>query len=267
MLNLPLLRSTIKFNYVIWLIFMFILVMYFSIIISMYDPSTKDSMDALLASLPPQLVDAMNFKTVDSTLLGFVAGYFYGFLILLFPLIYSVIMADRMIARYVDTGSMAFLLSTPTKRASVAFTQAVFLLGSLLLLLIAVALVGVGISQALFPGELEIGKFISLNVGAILLYFALSGVGFFASCLFNESKFSLAFGGGIPVAFFLIKMLSAVAEPLSGLKYLSLMTLFDPNEIIAGSSSVLPMYAAMAVIGLVLYAAGIYAFSKKDLPL
>jgi ABC-2 type transport system permease protein len=127
MLSLPLLRTTIKANYIIWLIFAAILAMYFSFIVSMYDPITIDTMNALVEALPPQLVDALNFKTADASLLGFIAGYFYGFLILLFPLIYSVIMADRMIARHVDSGAMGFLLSTPNTRTKIALTQAVFL--------------------------------------------------------------------------------------------------------------------------------------------
>jgi ABC-2 type transport system permease protein len=267
MLSFPLLRTTIKSNYIIWLIFAAILAMYFSIIVSMFDPVTLESMDALIESLPPQLLDALNFRLTDTSLLGFIAGYFYGFLIILFPLVYTVIMADRMIARHVDSGSMGFLLSTPNTRVGIALTQAVFLLGSLALLIAFVTLVGIGISQALFPGELELGGFLILNLGAALFYFALSGIGFLASCLFNESKHSLALGGGLPAFFFLVMMLAGVSEELSFLKYFTLMSLFDSNEIVAGAGSVLPGYAALAAIGLVLYAAGIYIFNKKDLPL
>lgn len=267
MLSFPLFRTTFKSNYVIWLIFAAILLMYFTIIIGLFDPTTMESIEAMVAALPPQLIDAMNFKTVDNTLLGFIAGYFYGFLILLFPMIYTVLMADRMIARYVDGGSMSFLLSTPNTRARIALTQAVFLIGSLVLLLALLTLVGAVYSQALFPGELDIPGFILLNAGAALLYFALSGIGFFASCLFNERKHSLALGGGLPVLFFLINMLASVSQQIAGLRYFSLITLFDTAEIISRGSGVLPAFAALAAIGLGLYAGGIYVFSRKDLPL
>jgi ABC-2 type transport system permease protein len=267
MLSLPLLRTTIKFNYVIWLIFAGILAMYLSIIASMFDPTTMENMDGLIASLPPQLVDAMNFKTTDASFLGFLAGYFYGFLILLFPSIYSILMADRMIARHVDSGAMAFLLSTPNTRQKIAFTQAVFLVGSMTLLIVFVALVGIAAGEALFPGELDIPGFVLLNVGAALLYFALTGIGFLASCLFNESKYSLALGGGIIGLFFMLKILSGVGEEVAFVKYLSLMSLFDPAEITAGGSGGAPAFLAMTAIGLACYAAGIYIFGKKDLPL
>ena len=265
MISLPLLRATAKNNYIIWSIFAFILALYVSIIISMFDPDTLRSMNAYLETLPPQLVTAMHFESTDPSLLGFLAAYFYGFLILLFPLAYSIIMADRMIAKYVDNGSMAFLLSTPNSRIKIALTQAVFLLSSLLLLIGFVALIGIVVSQALFPNELDIPRFITLNLGAVLLYSALSGIGFFTSCLFNESKYSLAWGGGILVAFLLIQMLASTDEQLSNLKYLSLITLFDPNEIIAGGGNVQSALLALGSIALVLYSSGVYIFSKKDL--
>jgi ABC-2 type transport system permease protein len=177
-----------------------------------------------------------------------------------------VIMADRMIAKHVDNGSMAFLLATPNSRAKIALTQALFLVGGMTLLIAFITLVGILVGEAMFPGELEIGGFILLNVGATLLYFALSGIGFLASCLFNQSKYSLALGGGLPVLFFLINLLAGAGEQLEGLKYLTLLTLFDPAEIVAGGSF-WPAFVALTLLGVVLYAASLYIFSQKDLPL
>jgi ABC-2 type transport system permease protein len=266
MFSFPLFRTTVKSNYVIWFIFAAILMMYFSIIATMYDPEAMDSMEAMLEALPPQLVEAMNFSIIAPSLLGFLAGYFYGFLILFFPLIYMVIMADRMIAKHVDNGSMAFLLSTPNSRAKIAFTQAVFLVGSLTLLIGFVTVIGILVSETMFAGELEVGRFILLNVGAALLYFALSGIGFLASCLFNQSRYSLALGGGVPVLFFLANLLAGADEQLSGLKYGTLLTLFDPTAIVTGGT-VWPAFGTLAAIGLVLYGGAMLVFSRKDLPL
>jgi ABC-2 type transport system permease protein len=224
-------------------------------------------MKDMLTALPSQLVDAMKFTIPDSSLAGFLAGYFYGFLILILPLIYTVIMADRMIAKLVDHGSMAFLLSTPTSRVKIALTQAVFFMSSIILLVVLLTIVGILACESMYPGMLDIPIFITINLGVILLYFSLSGIGFFASCLFNQSKYSLALGGGIPVLFFLLNLLSGVGEEVSGLKYLTLTTLFDPIAIILKSDSVVPTFIALFLIGWILYSLGIYIFSKKDLPM
>ena len=66
MISIPLLRATAKYNYIIWLIFAFILALYISIIISMFDPDTLRSMNAYLETLPPQLLAAMHFKSTSS---------------------------------------------------------------------------------------------------------------------------------------------------------------------------------------------------------
>jgi ABC-2 type transport system permease protein len=53
-------------------------------------------------------------------------------------------------------------------------------------------LVGIAVSQAMFPSALDIDRFALLNLGALLLCFALSGIGFLASCLFKETRLALA---------------------------------------------------------------------------
>jgi ABC-2 type transport system permease protein len=267
MISFPLLKSTIRSNLVVFIIFLAILTMYLGIIASMYDPEVIGAMDAYIELLPQEIVRGMNFNMVEPNLTGFLAGYFYGFLILLFPLIYTAIMANRAIASYVDSGSMGFLLSTPNPRWKIALTQAVFLLGSIKLLILFTAVVGVVISEAMSPGELDIWRFVLLNIGTILLYYAISGIGFFASCLFNETSRSLALGAGLPVLFLLMKLLSDVDERLSGIGRASLISLFDPAAILARDSSMLPSFLALFAIGTILYAAGIWVFVKKDLPL
>jgi beta-exotoxin I transport system permease protein len=267
MISLPLLKSTIRSQYLIFLIFAAILALYLAIIASMFDPESIEAFDAMLATLPKEIVSAMHFSIHETSLIGFLAGYFYGFLILLFLLIYTAITANHVIASYVDSGSMAFLLSTPNPRWKIALTQAVYLEGSVALLIVFTMLVGIAVSQAMFPGALDIGRFALLNLGTLLLYFALSAIGFFASCMFNETRRSLALGAGLPVLFLLMKLTSGVSEGLAPIGWASLMGLFDPAAIIAGADSVLPSFLALLLIGAALYGAGIMVFTKKDLPL
>lgn len=267
MISFPLLKQTIKSNYKILIIFLAVLTLYFSLIINMYDPNTQESMDALLQTMPADFITAMGFSIVDSSLVGLIAGYLYGFLILLFPMIYDIIIANRMIALHVDKGSMAYLLSSPTTRTKIAITQAKFLAGSITIIIAYVSILGIVISNILFPGELDISKYLLLNLGALLLHLMISGISFFASCFFNDTKNSLAFGAGIPIAFLLIQMIANTGESLENLKYATLYTLFNPTEIISGASSVFPSFIVLGILAAALYAGGIYIFSKKDLPL
>lgn len=262
----PLFKATLKQNYIVFLIIVGVLMIYLPTIASMYNPETQKSINEMIAMLPKQLIAAMGFAGDMSTLLTFLGSYFYGFLILLLPMIYTIIVSNRSISSHVDKGSMAYLLSTPNKRSTIAITQAIFLLVSTALLIIIVTLVGISLCELMFPGELDISGFIVLNCGALLLYFALTGIGFCASCIFNDTKNSLAFGAGFPIAFLLLQMVSDIGEKFEFLKYFSIYTLFDPAQI-ASKEGYLSSFVVLAVIAIVTYTAGICAFKKRDLPL
>lgn len=232
----------------------------------MYDPMTQESLNEVLKMLPQELIKAMGFSEIGSSLLSFVASYFYGFLILLLPMIYTVIVANRSISSHVDKGSMAYLLSTPNTRKKIAFTQALYLFVSITLLITILTMVGIALSEILFPGELDINGFVLLNLGALLLYYSLTGIGFLASCIFDDTKHSLAIGAGLPVAFLVIQMISDVGDATNFLKYFTLLTLFDPAKIIQGDNYIVS-FIILGALGFILYCAGIYGFHKRDLPL
>lgn len=266
MLSIPLLKATIKQNYIVLIIIIGVMMIYMPTIVSMYDPNMQESMNEMLKMMPKELISAMGFSTPVSDLLSFIATYFYGFLILLLPMIYTVIVSNRTIASHVDRGSMAYLLATPNTRVKVACTQAFYLLTSITFIIGFNTVVGLSMSQVLFPDELNVKGFLLLNLGALLLYYALTGIGFFASCFFNDTKNSLAIGAGLPVAFLLLQMVSDIGEATEFAKYFSLYTLFDPVAITSGEGFIVS-FLVLATIAVVMYTVGILAFKKRDLPL
>ncbi len=114
--------------------------------------------------------------------------------------------------------------------------------------------------------DFEIKDYLLLNLGLFLLMFATSGVSFLFSCIFNLSKNYMAFGAGIPLAFFLFDMMANVSSSLEAAKYLSLNTLFNTDNILNGDGYVI-QFAILFIIGIVLYGASIKVFNEKDLPL
>lgn len=267
MISFPLFKQTLKSNYKFFIIFLLILTMYFSIIITMYDPANAESMQLLLQSLPKEVVNAMNFNLIGSTFTGFLASYLYGFLIIIFPMIYIIILANRLVAKHIDHGSMAYLLATPNSRKKLVFTQMIYLVASIILLMSSLFLLAYIISEIAFPGMIDLNVFIMLNFGALLLHLAIGSIAFLSSCIFNDTKDSLAFGAGIPILFFLVQMLSNVGDKLSFLKNFTLFSLFNPQRILEGSTSVPISFAVLFIIAILLYSAGIVVFNKKDLPI
>ena len=189
--------------------------------------------------------------------IGFLSSYFYGFLIIMFPMIFDIILANRLIAKQVDRGSMSNILATPNTRNKISLTYMTSMLIGVTVLISFNTVVGIIAAEANFSGQLDISKFIVLNIGALLLHYAISGICFFASCFFNDTKNSLAVGAGVPIAFFLIQMLANMGGKLENMKYLTMYTLFNPDGIIAGETNAIISIIILGVISCVLYTSGI----------
>ena len=264
-MNIALFKANMKLNWVLLLIFLAILFMYISVIITMYDPDNIDSMLTLAETMPEGMMEAFGYAGIPTDLNTFVALYYYGFIIYMFPMIYCIILGNRLVASHVDSGSMAYLLATPNTRVTIVTTQAAYLATSVIFLLLLNTAAAIATSAAIYPGELDPGPFITLNLVAITLTLAVSSICFFFSCMFNESRFSLALGGGVPILFFLINMLRNVSGQYSWLEYLTIYSLFDASAIITGEQSPLGPVLFYVAITLLLYGAGIYIFSRRNL--
>jgi len=260
-------KYSTRSSFLISIIFFAVMLFYMAIIIAMYDPENLQAMSKIIQLLPEELAQAMGYGLAVTDMTSFMASHYYGFLIILFPLIYCIIIGNRLVAKHIDRGSMAYILSTPHTRVKIVTTQAVYLVVSTTLLIALIGALGLVVSQVMFPGDLDISTYLSLNLGAILLLLAISATCFFFSCLFNDTKYSLLFGGGIPVVFFVISTLADVSGSYDWFKFLTLFTLFDPIEIISVGHVGLLNGLILAVIAITLYGSGIYIFNRKDLHL
>lgn len=265
-MNMTLLKKEIKSNWLLLVIFLAVLSMYGSMITMMFDPKLGDSL-RMMADSMPQLFEAFGMADVGTTLLEFVSSYLYGLLYVAFPGVFIIILNNRLIAKYVDNGSMAYLLAVPEKRRKIVMTQAAFLFLSLVLLVVYVTALVWGIGQVLFPGELDIPGFIRVNVGLLGMLVFFGGACFCASCFFNESKNASAVSTAVVVYSILLQMISQVGDKFENVKYATPLTLFDVSGLGAGDKQAMSMCAVLYAAGLLLAAVGIVRFSKRDLPL
>ncbi|WP_430611661.1 ABC transporter permease subunit [Enterococcus sp. DIV0876] len=229
--------------------------------VAVFDPSTIKSLGNTLGST------GLVHTSSNDPFLSMIGSTFFSIQGTLLPVIYVVLTANGLIASQVDKGSMAYLLSTPTKRSTVIRTQALYMITSLIFMFGIVTLAGVFAINRFQSGiDIDMGTFYELMLGLFLLMFGTSGISFFASSLFNLSKNSLILGAGLPVAFFLLHLMSTMSSSLENLKYFSLNTLFDATSIINGDNIMLD-FTALAAVGIVLYLASLVVFDRKDLPL
>ncbi|MEG1639537.1 MAG: ABC transporter permease subunit [Ruthenibacterium sp.] len=201
-----------------------------------------------------------------TTLVAFCANYLYGFLLVVLPLVFTVILSNRLVARYVDRGSMAYLLATPCTRRKLIATQIFVLCGELAILFLYVTALCLGVSAMLFPGEMDVKSFILLNIGCYCLAVFLAGVCFLPSCVCNDSKTAIGIGAGICIAFVLLQMLSQVGDKFELLKYATPLTLFNTDAILANEAAAFLHCGILLGGGLLLMLCGQLLFMRRDLP-
>ena len=241
---------------------------------------TTEITSSLLSSLPEEVATALEEVGGMDLYTLVVGSIFYKLAGLLLPIIYMIMASNNLISGQVDSGSMAYVLSTSTKRKTVVFTQAVYLIGSLLgmfLLTSATGCVCLAIVSAGAEVELTYAKLLLLNLGAFLVLLALSGLCFCTSCVFDRSKRSMAIGGGLSIFALVAAMLGLFGSPvipsvvrldaLNNFNYATIISLFDVVSIMEGTTTYLWKFAILAVAGIVGYFVGGKVFTKKDLPL
>ena len=208
-----------------------------------------------------------------------IGSIFYQIAGLLLPMVYVIMVANGLLAGQVDSGSMAYVLSTPIKRRTVTVTQMAYLMISLFCMFALVTVTSV-ISIWIVGGDafaINFAEILLLNLGAFLTMFAFSGFCFMCSALFNRTKHSLSIGGGISIFMLVCTILglfgSSVVpaamriDAMNVFNYVSIITLFDTVSILNGGIDFLWKFAILAGIGIVTFIIGVFRFDKKDLPL
>lgn len=266
-MNMTLFKANIKSNWGVGLIIISVMFMYFSILGSMFDPDSLESLIAMMEAMPRELIAAMGFDNFGTTLTTYMGNAYYNFIAILFPMIFVIVVGNRLVAKHVDSGSMAYLLSTPNSRLKIVKTQAVFFIFSLNIIFLLLTIVGLLTSQIMFPGELDVPKFILLNLVTLFTFYAISGITFLASCTFDDTKYSLGFGAGIPIGFFVINMLANAGDKMDWLRLFTIFTLHNPDKIIEGSSFTVVAIIALLSIAAASYIAGIVIFNRRNLSL
>lgn len=259
-------KKELKSNYKILIIFLAVISLYSGLIIAMYDPNLNSSLYVLAESMP-QIFAAFNMTNIATTLIDFITNYLYGFILIVFPFLFCVILCHRLLSRYIDKGSMAYLLATHQSRLKIVMTQLVVLLTGILILVAYTTVFILFISHMMFEEVIPLGEFLMVNVGLFGLIFFLGSLCYLGGCCFNETKLSITFGAGLGILFILIQMIGQVGDKFEFLKYMTPLTLFHPQAITSGESEAFIGILALYLISIIIVIVGMMIFKKRDLPL
>lgn len=192
-MNRTLFAKELRANLFVSLIIAAVLAMYIGVIVSMYDPELGESLDAMMQSMP-EMFAAFGMSVQATTLIDFMLNYLYGFLLTIFILVLILIVANKLMVRYLDRGAMAYLLATPNSRTRIALTMVGVMVTILVALMAVVTALEVGFAEALFPGELDMQALMQVNAGLLALWLAMAGLCFLSACLFSNATAALVGG-------------------------------------------------------------------------
>ncbi len=230
MINMALYQREMKGSIKLLAIFGAVITMYVAIIIGLYDPEITKTLDSF-AKMMPELMAAEGMNTNTAGLLRFMASYLYGFILLIFPMVFCILRGNALIAKYVDRGSMVSLAAAPVKRYTIALTQMTVLISGILILVLYSTILELICAESSFPGELDAAELFMLNGGLLCLHLFVGAICFLSSCIFSDTKYSVAFGAGIPTLMYVLQMLANVGGNAEKAKYFTFFTLFDPDNI------------------------------------
>lgn len=241
-----------------------VLAMYIGMIVSMFDPKLGESLDLMMQSMP-EIFAAFGMATQATTLIDFMLNYLYGFLLTVFILVLILIMANKLMVRYLDRGAMAYLLATPNSRTRIALTMIGVMVAILAGLMVVVTALEAGFAEALFPGELDMQALLQVNAGLFALWLAIAGLCFLSACLFSNATAALWAGGGLSILFFLMQMASKVGDKFEFLDNVNPLTLFDYYGLAAGDASAVGGAIALAAAAVALFGAAVVVFDRRNL--
>lgn len=241
-----------------------VLALYAGVIVSMYDPGLGASLE-LMREAMPELFAAFGMADQGTTLLEFLVNYLYGFLLVVFPLVLAALLADRLMVRHIERGSITYLLAQPVSRSHLALSQLIVLLTCMVALMAALTVFELAVAQVLFPGELGAAELLAVNASTLCLWLLFAGICWASACALPVVAAARWAGVAVCIAFILINMASGVGEGLSWLADITPLALFDPLGVAAGDAAALSGSVVLAVSGLALAALGIARFSRRDL--
>ncbi|WAW14515.1 ABC transporter permease [Peptostreptococcus equinus] len=244
------------------------------------DLSTRDMINTNMKALGVSTQFIKNMTDMD---MGTMMNQMYYTVMGLLPIfLLIIIVSNNLIADQVDKGSMAYILSTPTKRSAVVTTHMIYMIVMPALVISIVCLVRVFTSYMFFD-TVNLDRIIGLHIGMYAIVEAVSGICFLGGCLFNSSKNAMAFGGGLTMWFFLcsllgffgsddIVMLGIGVEKLSLFNKMTIVGFYDIKSISTlGTSNIDYGFewklAILFIIAILTYLIASIKFVKKDLPL
>jgi ABC-2 type transport system permease protein len=263
-MNIKYIKYLVRSNKVVFISITAVLVFYMSTIMMMYDPTTVDAMMVYIEALPEAMIKALNFQMVDFSFLGFLSGYYYGFLAMTFPLIFSMMYTYNVIAKTIDNHSMTHLLTSGKSRTSLLFNAIVTYLVLLAIMITALVILSYIMSGLMFEGVTLDSRFIQVNLYLYGFHAMMGMLMMMCSALLPSASLALGAIIGLPLTSMILDMVARLGDDLSWLRFASLHTLFDADKIVLNESIMVQGSLMFSITVLLVFITWI-GFKRRDM--
>ncbi len=265
-MNLTIFKNTFMRGYKLILIFIFILCLYQTTIISVIDVDDFESVKQLFGSVG-ELVKIFGIDISQFTSpLNFTASTFFSVLVLAFTMVLYMISVNSLILKPVEDSSLACTLSAPIKRRTLVITKGVFLILELLILFSCIFIDGVIMLSRL--GDFEVIKYFYLVLIAYLLCSTIAMMSYFLSICFCGTKLGFPLTVGVPILMLFMQMMAGVGGEKT--EWLSNITPFgwlNSMDIVTGQAEPLPLIIIFSIMIIILLFLSVVVFNRKRLPI
>lgn len=211
-----------------------IYILIFSIYPSLMNEETKQSMTAIMQSMPQEMLCAFNMDIIGiESAFGWFRTEGYVFLTLIGGL-YAAILGSTILLKEESDKTIEFLYAKPVSREQIVTSK---ILCGLLNILIFTAVITVGNFIGLHSTEdFNTKQFFQISLLPMLLYYLLFFISLFISTYLKKNKKAMTLSIGIVFLSYIMQIIGSMGEKLEWVKKISLFEFASARYIVLNNS-------------------------------
>lgn len=195
---------------------------------------------------------------------AFISAQFFARVWVMLMASYNVGTTNDLLAKLVEDGSLAFLLSTPVPRDEILSTQILVLLVANALLVLATL---AGLYGGVYRSDIAIDhwRYFRFGILGFSFYSLIGAYSLFSSSWFIEGENALTVATGLTLFFYALDVAGGLSDKLAWTRRLSLFQWYKPQEVLEGTVDPASSIIGLTIGAAILFNLGTRVFLEKDL--
>lgn len=261
-MNSVLFKQNIKKCYKIYFLIIAISIIYNGFIMNMFNPSLSGIID-IFKQKSPDFIQELQFDTSIITLEGFINKYINNFSMIILPFVFTFFVIYKTIVNDIHCGYISLIITSANSRKKIILTHVFSCIFFLFAFVFLNCIVTIIMSDFMYKGILDIRIYIIMAVTIFFIQLEICAVMFFVACYCEDIKGYVLIGGGVPLLFFIIYLISNLNTKVTVLKYLTVFSLFNGERISAGIVPVFSWLVLLITSG-ILFIIGILHYKNRE---